>query len=55
MRRKFTKEEVITDMPLYTIFFVIGEGWYVANKLERKIVKITSSYLDALNLAELIG
>ena len=55
MYRKFKKEELIDDMPLYSIFFVIGEGWYVGNKMDRTVRKITTSYVDALNYAESIG
>ena len=54
MYRKFKKEEIICDMPLYSIFFVIGEGWYVGNKTKMSVKKFTS-YMDALNYAESIG
>ena len=29
---KFEKDDIIFDMPLYTIFMVLGDGWYVLNK-----------------------
>lgn len=36
MMKTFKKEDIISDMPLYRIYMVIGDGWYVANKLTKK-------------------
>lgn len=55
---KFTKEELIADMPLYSIFMVLNDGWYVANKITRKVRRFCFedyySYLDVLNYADSI-
>ena len=54
---KFSKEELIFDMPYYAIYMIIGEGWYVANKITKKLQKFefaTYSYLDVINYADSI-
>lgn len=55
---KFTVEEILADMPLYAIFMVIGDGWYVGNKSTRKLKRFgfndSCTYLDVLEYAESI-
>ena len=59
MYRTFTKEELIADMPSYYIFMVLGDGWYVYDKLNRKTKRFdfrtTTSYLKVLEYAESLG
>ena len=56
--KKFSKDEVLFDMPLYTIYMVIGDAWYVGNKLNRTLHRfsfLNFSYVDVINYAESIG
>lgn len=55
---KFKKDELIADMPLYSIFMVIADGWYVGNKLTGTVKRFsfrTSTYVDVLEYADRIG
>lgn len=54
---KFKKEELLFDMPCYTIFMVLGDGWYVANKLTKTAKRFdfkNHSYLDVIDYADSI-
>lgn len=59
MRSRFTKDEVLFDVPgFYTIFMVIGDGWYVFNKLKRTLKRFsfkTCTYVDVINYTDSIG
>ena len=54
---RLVKEELLFDMPLYSIYMVIGDGWYVANKATRKARRFNFkefSYLDVITYADSI-
>lgn len=55
---RFKKEDVIFDMPLYTIFMVLGDAWYVLDKATRIAKRFSFerfTYLDVMEYAESIG
>lgn len=55
---KFKKDELIAACPLYSIFMVVADGWYVGNKMTRTVKRfsfITSTYVDVLEYADKIG
>ena len=53
---KFNKEDKIADMPDYSIFMVIGDGWYVLDKLNHTAKRFGferyDSYLVVLDYVE---
>ena len=53
---KFKKDELIDDGPLYNIYMVIGDGWYVLNKESMRATRFSFlrnySYMDVLSYAE---
>lgn len=54
---KLVKDDLLFDMPLYSIFMVVGDGWYVANKMKRTAKRFNFkefSYLDVMNYANSI-
>ena len=55
--QKFKPDELIASVePIYRIYMVFGEGWYVVNRLTKKTrffdFKNTKSYLEVLDYAE---
>ena len=57
-RIRLKKEELLFDMPLYAIYMVLGDGWYVANKTtyiaKRFGFEKYTSYLDVIDYADSI-
>lgn len=53
---RLLKEDRIVDMPLYSIYMVIGDGWYVVNKNTKTARRFNKdySYLDVMDYAESI-
>lgn len=54
---KLQKEYMLFDMPLYTIYMVIGDGWYVGNKVTNEAKRFSfknHSYLDVIDYADSI-
>lgn len=44
-------------MPFYAIFMVLGDGWFVANKINKSVKRFSfkeHSYLDVMEYAETI-
>lgn len=55
--QKFKPDELIASIdPIYRIYMVFGEGWYVVNGLTKQTrffdFKNTKSYLEVLDYAE---
>lgn len=54
---RLSKEDIIFDMPSYTIYMVLGDGWYVVDKNLKKAKRFNFrdySYLDVMDYAESI-
>lgn len=54
---KLYKDDILFDMPLYSVYMIIGDGWYVVDKTTRRARRfnfIEFTYLDVMNYADSI-